>query len=58
MNDTLRYNPVNGKVYWAVNGPHPSGGGKQDIVVYALDLDDATAPGTSASTGLKKETEE
>jgi hypothetical protein len=37
MNDTLRYNPVNGKVYWAVNYPHPSDDWKQDIVVYALD---------------------
>ena len=31
MNDTLRYNPHNGKAYWAVNGADNS------ITVYALD---------------------
>jgi hypothetical protein len=52
MNDTLRYNPVNGKVYWAVTGPHPSGNGKQDIVVYALDPEGfASAAAESLETG-------
>jgi hypothetical protein len=32
MNDTLRYNSRNGKVYWAVN----DGGGA--IIVYAMDV--------------------
>jgi hypothetical protein len=31
MNDTLRYNPRNGKVYWAVNGSSTS------IKIYALE---------------------
>jgi len=30
INDTLRYNPHNGKVYWAVNN------GSREIIVYAL----------------------
>jgi len=32
MNDTLRYNPHNGKVYWAINGSRTS------IIIYALDV--------------------
>jgi len=34
MNDTLRYNPHNGKVYWAINE------GEKTIKVYALGVDD------------------
>jgi hypothetical protein len=33
INDTLRYNPLNGKVYWAINDSAAS------ITVYALDVD-------------------
>jgi hypothetical protein len=33
MNDTLRYNPRNGKVYWAINDSNTS------IKVYALEID-------------------
>jgi hypothetical protein len=32
INDTLRYNPVNGKAYWAINS------GSDSIVVYALNV--------------------
>jgi hypothetical protein len=31
MNDTLRYNQANGKVYWSVND------GKQTVLIHALD---------------------
>jgi hypothetical protein len=33
INDTLRYNRQNGKVYWAVND------GRKSITIYALDVD-------------------
>ncbi|MCL2765671.1 MAG: hypothetical protein FWD40_10390 [Treponema sp.] len=32
MNDTLRYNPQNGRVYWAINGSDTS------IIIYSLDV--------------------
>jgi len=32
INDTLRYNPINKKVYWAINGSESS------IIVFALDV--------------------
>jgi hypothetical protein len=33
MNDVLRYNPKNGKVYWAINNSRNS------ITIYALDIE-------------------